>query len=41
LAELFNFFCVRLYPEYDGREINIGIELVLKSVAASVGLSKK
>ena len=41
LSELFYFFCVRLSPEYIGQEINIGIELLLKSVAKANNVPKK
>ena len=41
LSELFYFFCVRLSPEYEGIETNIGIELIFKAIAKRLGTSKK
>jgi len=41
MAELYNFLIVRLAPEYEGIETNIGIELLLKAIAKASGISKK
>ena len=41
LANLFYFFIVKLAPEYEAKETNVGQELVLKSVAKSCGKTPK
>jgi len=41
LSELFYFLCVRLSPEYEGIETNIGIEIIFKAIAKALGLTKK
>jgi hypothetical protein len=33
MAELYNFLGVRLAPEYEGIETNMGIELLMKAIA--------
>lgn len=39
LPDLFNFFIIKLAPEYIGKETGVGQELVLKSVAKACGKS--
>ena len=41
LSELFYFLCVRLSPEYEGIETNIGIEIIFKAIAKALGQTKK
>lgn len=41
LADLFNFFIIKLAPEYIGKETGVGQELVLKSVAKACGKTPK
>ncbi len=41
MAELYNFLGVRLAPEYEGIETNLGIEVVIKSIARASGVAKK
>ena len=41
LADLFNFFIIKLAPEYVGKETGVGQELVLKSVAKACGKTPK
>ena len=41
LTNLFYFFIIKLAPEYEGIETNVGQELVLKSVAKSCGKTPK
>ena len=41
MAELYNFLGVRLAPEYEGIETNMGIELLMKAIAKASMVSKK
>ena len=41
LTELYNFLSVRLAPDYEGVETNMGIEVLIKSIAKANGIIKK
>ena len=40
MAELYNFLGVRLAPEYEGIETNMGIELLMKAIEKARTVSK-
>ena len=40
MAELYNFLSVRLAPEYEGIETNMGIELLMKAIEKASTVSK-